>query len=94
MIDIFFIVDKTNSLLKATGWDMHTISAQVNMLDMMIKIRANLNGETIDTAHLPYNDLTNDTLDNQKILVGKLHRFAVYAYTHHSTTPPEPRNSN
>lgn len=97
MTDIFFITDKTNALLKATGWDMLTISIQLDMLNMDVKIRAHLNNEVIGNTQLPYRLLSNDTLDEQKKIVVKLHEFAINSYDaiiHPPTALPEPHKPN
>ena len=77
MTDIFFITDKTNALLKATGWDMLTISIQLDMLNMDVKIRAHLNNEVIGNTQLPYRLLSNDTLDEQKKIVVKFYLYSL-----------------
>lgn len=96
-MDIFFVVDKTNALLKATGWKELFISVHIDACNDTVKIRAHLNNEVIGTTHLPYNYLLNYPLENQNILVNKLHQFVVLSYDtfiHPSTTPPEPRKRN
>lgn len=80
MIDMFFIVDKTNALLKATGWDNLYLSVNINMRDMIIKISAHLNNDVIDTTFLPYNIIYDTTLTAHNNLVSKLHHFAVISY--------------
>jgi hypothetical protein len=80
MIDMFFLIDKSNALLKATGWaDLH-LSVNINMRDMIIKITAHLNNKPINTASLPYNTLYDTTLTAHNKLIGRLHEFAINSY--------------
>lgn len=81
-MDIFFIVDKTNALLKATGWDTLTISMLHDALNMYITVKVHLNNDIIGETKLPDNVLTDD-LYKQNKLVGKLHEFAVISYDTH-----------
>lgn len=95
--DIFFIIDKTNALLRATGWEMLTISAMVDPVNLIIKITARLNGEVIGTTQLPDRLFADDYINNQKKLVVKLHEFAIISYdaiTHPPTALPEPHEPN
>lgn len=97
MMDIFFVVDKTNALLKATVSEELFISAHVDPINDTVQIRAHLNSEVIGTTQLQYALLWDDTLDKQQIITGRLHDFAVSSYDkfiHPSTEPREPRNSN
>lgn len=80
MIDIFFIVHKTNALLKATGWDNLYVSVNLNMIDMIIKINAHLNNKVINSAFLPYNILYDTTLTAHNKLIVRLHEFAISSY--------------
>ncbi len=79
-MDIFFVIHKTNALLKATGWDNLYLSVNVNVRDMIIKITAHLNNKAINTASLPYNTIYDTTLTAQNKLIGRLHEFAIMSY--------------
>lgn len=80
MIDIFFIVHKTNALLKATGWDNLYVSVNLNMIDMIIKINAHLNDKVINSTFLPYNILYDTTLTTHNKLINSFHEFAISSY--------------
>lgn len=86
MIDIFFITDKTNLLLKLTGWEILTVSAQYDLVNLQNKIRVHLNGEVIGATHIPDRLLSNDTINDQKKLATRLHEFAVLSYNHYMNT--------
>lgn len=79
-MDIFFIIHKTNALLKATGWAELYLSVNLNMRDMIIKITAHLNDEVINTTSLPYNIIYDTTLTTHNKLIGRLHEFAIMSY--------------
>lgn len=81
---IFFIIDKTNALLKATGWETLTVSAQVNPVEMVVKIMARLSGEAIGTTQLPDRLFTDDSVIEQNKMVVRLHNFAVESYDHYT----------
>lgn len=83
-MDIFFIVDKTNALLKATGWDMLTISIIHDALNMYITVRVHYYSNIIGETKLSDN-LLSDDLYTQHKLVTNLHSFAVMAYDTHIT---------
>lgn len=83
MIDIFFLVDKTNLLLKVTGWEILTISMQYDPVNMEIKIRVHLNGEIIGTTQMPESLLSDDSVNSQKKIATRLHEFAVLSYNHY-----------
>jgi hypothetical protein len=71
MMDIFFIIHKTNALLKATGWTELYLSVNLNMREMTIKITAHLNNEVINTTPLPYNIIYDTTLTTHKTMEEK-----------------------
>lgn len=83
MIDIFFLVDKTNLLLKLTGWEILSISIQYDPVRLENKIRVHLNGEIINATQIPDHLLSNDSINNQKKLATRLHEFAVLSYDHY-----------
>lgn len=83
MIDIFFLTDKTNLLLKVTGWEMLTISIQYDPVNLKNKIRVHLNDEVIGATQLPDSLLSDDSINNQKKIATKLHEFAVLSYDHY-----------
>lgn len=80
--DIFFITEKTNLLLKATGWEMLTISMKFDPVCLVATIQARLNGEVIGTTQIK-EYLFSCESDKQKKLVAKLHEFAVVSYDHY-----------
>ena len=88
MIDIFFITDKTNLLLKLTGWEMLTISTQYDPVNLKITIRAHLKDKIISTTQLPERLLSDDSINNQKKIATKLHEFAVLSYDHYMHAKP------
>lgn len=83
MIDIFFIVDKTNLLLKLTGWEILTVSIQYDPVNLKNKIKVHLNGEVIGATQIPDYLISNDSINNQKKLAQRLHEFAVLTYDHY-----------
>lgn len=83
-MDIFFIADKTNALLKATGWDTLTISIIHDALNMYIRVRVHYYNEIIGETKLS-DDVLSDDLYKQNKLVTDLHTFAVMTYDTHIT---------